>query len=213
MPEYWFKPFFSCSEFDPSDRRLPAAMSGQQPPGNNSGIAASRPTTNGNSNAGMSSMVSQQRSNDSPAVGPPTANVAQNGSMSQANLNNIVSPIISLWTLLNGKPYASYVVLVQNSICFDFYASLNFRWVFFYFLLSAFRLYTRCGCHIMNKQGSWFPDSMTLIENYGYDNCSVIWFCCTQPLLADDAMILENYSCIRDSFSLPSFQVTFFWWW
>ena len=65
-------------------------MSGQ-PPGN-AGVAASRPTTNGNSNGGMS-MVSQQRSNDSPA-GPPTASVAQNGSMSQANLNNIVRPII-----------------------------------------------------------------------------------------------------------------------
>lgn len=69
-------------------------MSGQ-PPGNNAGIAASRPTTNGNSNGGMS-MVSQQRSNDPPAAGPPTASVAQNGSMSQANLNNIVRPIISL---------------------------------------------------------------------------------------------------------------------
>lgn len=61
-------------------------------------------------------MVSQQRNNDSLA-GPPTASVAQNGSMSQANLNNIVRPIISLW-LFKWKPYASYVV-VQNSICFD----------------------------------------------------------------------------------------------
>lgn len=72
-------------------------MSGQ-PPGN-VGVAASRPTTNGNSNGGMS-MVSQQRSNDSPA-GPPTASVAQNGSMSQANLNNIVRPIFFFFGSLN----------------------------------------------------------------------------------------------------------------
>lgn len=81
-------------------------MSGQ--PSGNAGVATSRPTTNGNSNGGMS-MVSQQRSNDSSA-GPSTASVAQNGSMSQANLNNIVRPIISLW-LYMWNSYVCYVVV------------------------------------------------------------------------------------------------------
>ena len=62
-------------------------MSGQ-PPNNAAGMGPSRPTVNGNSNGGMS-IVSQQRSDQ---VG---GNTAQNGGLSQQNLNNIVR-LISL---------------------------------------------------------------------------------------------------------------------
>lgn len=128
-----------------------AVMSGQ--PSGNTGVATSRPTTNGNSNGGMS-MVSQQRSNDSSA-GPSTASVAQNGSMSQANLNNIVRPIISLWPYM-WNSHVCYVV-VKNYLLWSTQAF--FFHEFFIIYLQTLHL---CGCHIMNKQGSWFPHTMTL---------------------------------------------------
>lgn len=62
-------------------------MSGQ--PSGNAGNAPSRPTTNGNSNGGISHLP-QQRSNDAQAGGTSSSG-AQNGSMSQQNLNGIVS--------------------------------------------------------------------------------------------------------------------------
>lgn len=153
-------------------------MSGQ--PSGNAGVATSRPTTNGNSNGGMS-MVSQQRSNDSSA-GPSTASVAQNGSMSQANLNNIVRPIISLW-LYMWNSYVCYVV-VKNYLLWSTQAFF-FPWVFYNLPSHSTPVwlpyYEQAGVMIPSHYDpdpyrNYGCNGCSIIESIAYNLCRLMWF-------------------------------------